>query len=151
MFNQSRTFVHHIWWLDVLYGTLEARKPGTVIEIRLFQSHNIVIPGTLWIYVAVGRGFTTVHPMFNATEFPTKSVISYDNLCFSWYVKWITVIDISHYCDVIMSAVASQITSPTIFHSSVYSGAYQKHQSSCPWPLCGEFTGDRWIPRTNGQ
>ena len=19
------------------------------------------------------------------------------------------------------------------------------------WPLCGEFTGDRWIPRTNGQ
>ena len=21
----------------------------------------------------------------------------------------------------------------------------------CHWPLCGEFTGDRWIPRTNGQ
>ena len=21
----------------------------------------------------------------------------------------------------------------------------------CQWPLCGEFTGDRWIPRTNGQ
>ena len=19
------------------------------------------------------------------------------------------------------------------------------------WPLCGEFTGDRWIPRTKGQ
>ena len=19
------------------------------------------------------------------------------------------------------------------------------------WPLCGEFTGDQWIPRTNGQ
>ena len=19
------------------------------------------------------------------------------------------------------------------------------------WPLCGEFTGNRWIPRTNGQ
>ena len=19
------------------------------------------------------------------------------------------------------------------------------------WPLCGEFTGDRWIPRTEGQ
>ena len=19
------------------------------------------------------------------------------------------------------------------------------------WPLCGEFTGSRWIPRTNGQ
>ena len=25
------------------------------------------------------------------------------------------------------------------------------HQPPRHWPLCGEFTGDRWIPRTNGQ
>ena len=37
----------------------------------------------------------------------------------------------SHYSDVIMSAMASQITSLTIVYSSVYSGADQwKHQSS---------------------
>ena len=24
-------------------------------------------------------------------------------------------------------------------------------KAPCHWPLCGEFTGDRWIPRTNGQ
>ena len=36
-----------------------------------------------------------------------------------------------HYNDVIMSAIASQITSLTIVYSIVYSGAYQtKHQSS---------------------
>ena len=36
-----------------------------------------------------------------------------------------------HYCDVIMGAMASQITSPTIVCSNVYSGADQrKHQSS---------------------
>ena len=36
-----------------------------------------------------------------------------------------------HYNDVIMSAMASQITSLTIVYSTVYSGAYQrKHQSS---------------------
>ena len=36
-----------------------------------------------------------------------------------------------HYNDVIMSVMASQITSPTIVNSIVYSGAYQrKHQSS---------------------
>ena len=35
-------------------------------------------------------------------------------------------------------------------YSTVYSDADQrKHQSS--WSLCGEFTGDRWIPRTNGK
>ena len=82
-----------------------------------------------------------------------------------------------HYNDVIMGTIASQITSLTIVYSIVYSNADQrKHQSSASlafvrgitqsfiqtqikenikgprhWPLCGEFTGDRWIPRTNGQ
>ena len=57
-----------------------------------------------------------------------------------------------HYCDVIMGANASQITSLTIVYSTVYSGADQrKIKAPRHWPLCGEFTGDRWIPRTNGQ
>ena len=52
-----------------------------------------------------------------------------------------------HYIDVIMGAMASQITSLTIVYSTVYSGAeikrkyqslYQRH-----WSLFGEFTGDR--------
>ena len=43
----------------------------------------------------------------------------------------VTVIDILHYDDVIMGAMASQITSLTIVYSAVYSGADQrKHQSS---------------------
>ena len=58
----------------------------------------------------------------------------------------------SHYDDIIMSTMASQITSLVIVFSSVYSGADQrKHQSSVHWPLWGEFTGDRWIPHTKGQ
>ena len=57
-----------------------------------------------------------------------------------------------HYDDVIMGTIASQITSLTIVYSTVYSGADQstsKPRVTCH--LCGEFTGDRWIPRTNGQ
>ena len=50
-----------------------------------------------------------------------------------------------------MGSIASQITSLTIVYS-VYSEANQrKHQSSASLAFCGEFTGDRWIPRTNGQ
>ena len=57
-----------------------------------------------------------------------------------------------HYSDVIMSAVASQITSLTIVYSTVYSGVDQrKHQSSASLALWGEFTGDRWIPSTEDQ
>ena len=57
-----------------------------------------------------------------------------------------------HYNDVIMSAMASQITSLRIVYSIVYSGANKKNfKASRHWPLCREFTGDRWIPCTNGQ
>ena len=57
-----------------------------------------------------------------------------------------------HYNDVIMGAIACQITSLTIIFSTVYSDADQrKHQSSASLAYVGPGTGDRWIPRTNGQ
>ena len=57
-----------------------------------------------------------------------------------------------HYNDVIMSEMASQITSLMIVYSTVYSDADQrKHQSSASLAFVREFTGDQWIPRTNGQ
>ena len=46
-----------------------------------------------------------------------------------------------HYDDVIMDAIASQMTSL----ASVYSDAHIKENIKAlrHWPLCGEFTGDR--------
>ena len=58
----------------------------------------------------------------------------------------------THYSDVIMGAMASKITSLTIVYWTVYSGADKKNiKAPRHWPLCGEFTGDRWIPHINGQ
>ena len=57
-----------------------------------------------------------------------------------------------HYNGVTMGAIASQITSLIIVYSTVYlSPSQRKHQSSASLALCGEFTGDRSIPRSNGQ
>ena len=54
------------------------------------------------------------------------------------------------YNDVIMGAIASQITSLTIVYSIVYSDAEQrKHQSSASLAFVRGI--DRWIPRTNDQ
>ena len=51
-----------------------------------------------------------------------------------------------------MGAMASQITSLTNVHSTVYSGADQrKHKSSALLAFVREFIIDRWIPRLNGQ
>ena len=57
-----------------------------------------------------------------------------------------------NYTDVIMGAIASQITSLTIVYSTVYSDADQrKHQSSASLAFVWGIHRDRWIPRTNGQ
>ena len=57
-----------------------------------------------------------------------------------------------HYDDVIMNAIASQITSLVIVYSTVYSDADQsKHQSSASLAFVWGIHRDRWIPRTKGQ
>ena len=53
-----------------------------------------------------------------------------------------------------MNAMVSQITSHhTIVFTEPFIQAQIKENIKAPrhWPLCGEFTGDRWIPRTKGQ
>ena len=57
-----------------------------------------------------------------------------------------------HYNDVIMGAIASQITSLTVVYSTVYSEADQrKHQSSASLAFVWGIHRDRWIPRTKAS
>ena len=57
-----------------------------------------------------------------------------------------------HYNNVMMTTMASQITSPTVVYSTVYSDADQrKHQSSASLAFVWGIHRDRWIPRTNGH
>ena len=58
----------------------------------------------------------------------------------------------THYHDVIMGTIASQITSLTVVYPIVYSDADQsKHQSSASLAFVWGIHRDRWIPRTKGQ
>ena len=57
-----------------------------------------------------------------------------------------------HYIDVIMTTMASQITSLTVVYSTVYSDAHQrKHQSSASLAFVWGIHRDLWIPRIKGQ
>ena len=57
-----------------------------------------------------------------------------------------------HYNDVMMGAIASQITNLTIVYSTVYSGwDLRKLQSSASLAFMRGIQRDRWIPRTKGQ
>ena len=74
------------------------------------------------------------------------------NLNRQQYMHMKNLFYIYHCNGVIKGAIASQITSLTIVYSSVYSDADKKNiKFPRHWPLCREFTGDRWIPRINGQ
>ena len=56
-----------------------------------------------------------------------------------------------HFIDVILGAMASQITGVSIVCSNVCSVAEQrKHQNSALLAFVGESTGERWIPLTKG-
>ena len=60
--------------------------------------------------------------------------------------------NVTNYNDVIMGEIASQITSPTIVYSAVYTGADQrKHQSSAPLAFVRGIHRSWWISRKNGQ
>ena len=57
-----------------------------------------------------------------------------------------------HHDDVIMTTLASQITSLTVVYWTVYSDADQrKHQISASLAFVWGIHRDRWIPRTKGQ
>ena len=59
---------------------------------------------------------------------------------------------LNHYNEVIMGAMASEITSLEIVYPTVYSRTYQtKHQRYPSLAFMRELTGDRAIPRTKGQ
>ena len=51
-----------------------------------------------------------------------------------------------------MGAMVSQIIGVSNAYSNVFQ-AQIKENIKAPrhWPLWGEFTGDQWIPRTEGQ
>ena len=68
-------------------------------------------------------------------------------LLFSLYANRICSLAIFHYGDVIISTIASYITSLTIVYSNVYWGADQRNiKAPRHWPLCGEFTGTGEFP-----
>ena len=78
--------------------------------------------------------------------------VKHSHNCWHDYVEVNTKKVDSHYSDVIMSTMASQITSLIVVYSTVYSGLDQrKHQSSASLAFVRGIHRGRWIPCTNGQ
>ena len=67
--------------------------------------------------------------------------------CFKivWSLRHQIIINHNHYSDVIMSAIAAQITSVLVVYSTIcWSTDQRKRQRSASLGFVREFTGDRW-------
>ena len=100
------------------------------LELINLQSHTFYLH-TFWEYV--------MHGIWSNFSSPTKklNIQSVSPCQFRIYQHFVklycnqTHVSYTHYSDVIVGAIASQITSLTIVYSTVYSGVDQrKHQSS---------------------
>ena len=98
----------------------------------------------LWnhITIEIHRGLVTIHGNIDLSQ--------------HWLIAWrhqaiIEVLWPSHYSDVVMSVMASQITSVPIHQPFVRAQIKENIRAPRHWPLWGGFTGDSWIPCTKGQ
>ena len=87
-----------------------------------------------YLYIAKTKGLLFIYWQIMWRSGPIREDVA-------WSMK--------HYNDVIMTMMASQITSLTVFYWIVYSNVYSKAPRH--WPLCREFNGDWWIPHTKSQ
>ena len=84
----------------------------------------------------------TVRVSFIVGRIMAETMLSWDHgiQASCWFI-------VTHYNDVIMTTMASQITSLTVVYSIVYSDADQrKHQSSASLAFVRGIHRDRWIP-----
>ena len=89
----------------------------------------------------------TSKPLTNVVNNIKKLKMHFNDKCFN-----MLGICYTHYSDVIMSSMGSQITGVSIVCPTVCPGADKKNlKVPRHWPLWGEFTGDRWIPRAKDQ
>ena len=103
-------------WFNINMPSYEYRKP--IVEIRLFYDRLI---STMVFPILVRRRHYIV----------SGPVQFYPSIYPSLLLQRLIDCPCIHYNDIIMSTMASQITSPTIVYSTVYSDPDQrKHQSS---------------------
>ena len=134
-------------WLKVLKQTLIELGRKGICKMHPWArlDRKIVFPNMEICIIKIKKVVIPSY-LYNGNSWPT-------NLGFMLCHSLLMGVLRCHYSDVIMSGMVSQITSLAIVYSTVYSGAQMKENSKAPrhWPLWGEFTDDRWIPRTKCQ
>ena len=127
--------LHRIWWFLLFLRFLTH-------VLLPFAENTLLLFAHITMYIVFFiRSSTSLPPCF-----ALYVVLILCNYCYGVIDLWVLLLKgkkwyLNHYNDVIMGAIASQITSLTIVYPTVYSGADQRNiKAPRHWPLC-----------TNGQ
>ena len=123
---------------DPLLGEIHGSQMDSFYKGPIIQSFEVIFVGSLNMLLK------------NKTKNKTKQKNKNQRSCSLFETPWRSN-DVTHYCYVIMGAMASHITGVSIFGSTVGSGADQrKHQNSASLIFVREIDW-WWIPSTKGQ
>ena len=127
-------------------------------KLRMYKNiFNIFMQYAVWIFSLIDwypplSRYMNVHAVIVMTI--SHSYVWIKIFQFTWFNALPLFCLFHHYGDAIMSRVWLRLTSPAsrLFTQPLFQ-AQIKENIKAPrhWPLCGEFTGDQWIPRTKGQ
>ena len=139
-----------IYWLYTLLDTLRLGQNGRHFPDSIFKC--IFLNENIWISIYISLKFVPKGPIKNipalvwkmAWPRPGDKPLSESVKVWLPIHICVTPPKLIHYNDVIMGAIASQITSLTIVYSTVYSGTDQrKHQRSASLAF---VRGIHWRP-----
>ena len=125
----------------------------TEVQTKIYGTETHGIPTLTWTYLKFKLVEETTANIFNKSTENLSTHICFRStgqpMAWLYFVECVTL---CWHSEVIMSAMASQISGVSIVCSIVCWGADQrKHQSSASQPLWWNSTGHRWIPLTKGQ
>ena len=141
------------------YAIQLLRSIAPLLPKELFQVYNVLYEGLSYGFVLLDQNVCLI---ISANFILYSVLIDYcivfswsftSQPAWSWHIFFLYFhFKVLHYIDVIMTTVASQITSLTIVYSIVYSGEYKrKHQSSASLAFVRGIHRDRWFPRTRAS
>ena len=130
----------NVCFIRVICIVLFYRAVHDDLEIKL-TTIQLCVLSLRWLLQPICNEPATSSIVINILKFsqPNRETYSYAQFCFALVCFG--------YSDVIMTTMASQITSRTVVYSIVNSGAAQrKHQSSASPAFVREFTGTGEFP-----
>ena len=132
-------------------GFADGNCTGFLVKCLIEQKSYLTKISNMQMVIKKLHQRCTLYDHLDTYECVLRKIRCTEQIRLCWFSLMLEIFSLEiHYSGVIMGAMASQASR---LFTKLFIQAQIKENIKAPrhWALCGEFTGDRWIPRTNGQ